>query len=399
MPKQVRCGTGYPGVFYIEGKEAGTGRTERIFYITYRKDGKLIEEKAGRQFKNRMTAAKANNKRSERVTGKELTNKEEREAKKKEKEEAGKERWTVGKLWETYKEDHPDLKGLVTDENRFENYVKPVFGDKEPCDIIALDIDRLRINLTKTKKRIHKKAKKPATILKPATVRNVLELLRRIINFGVKKNLCEKPSFKITLPVVDNLKTEDLTQEQLSALLKTIEASENIQAKNLMKVALFSGLRRGELFRLEWSDIDFQRGFIRLRSPKGGREQTVPLNDDVRKILESHPHSEKSQFVFQGLKGKMHDMKRAVNKIKADAGLPDSFRALHGLRHVYASTLASSGKVDLYTLQRLLTHKSPQMTQRYAHLSDEALRRASSVMGEIVASATMPKVAELKPME
>ena len=50
---------------------------------------------------------------------------------------------------------------------------------------------------------------------------------------------------------------------------------------------------------------------------------------------------------------------------------------LHGLRHVFASTLASSGKVDMYTLQKLLTHKSPIMTQRYAHLRDDALKRAS----------------------
>lgn len=59
------------------------------------------------------------------------------------------------------------------------------------------------------------------------------------------------------------------------------------------------------------------------------------------------------------------------------------FRPLHGLRHAYASFLASSGKVDLYTLQKLLTHSSPQMTQRYAHLADEALQRAAQVSDNI----------------
>ena len=47
--------------------------------------------------------------------------------------------------------------------------------------------------------------------------------------------------------------------------------------------------------------------------------------------------------------------------------------------------LASSGRVDLYTLQKLLTHKSPAMTQRYAHLRDEALRQASDLAGDIIA--------------
>ena len=73
-----------------------------------------------------------------------------------------------------------------------------------------------------------------------------------------------------------------------------------------------------------------------------------------------------------------------MNRIKKHAGLPKGFRPLHGLRHVYASMLASSGKVDLYTLQKLLTHKDPRMTQRYAHLRDEAIKRASDVAGTLI---------------
>jgi integrase len=49
--------------------------------------------------------------------------------------------------------------------------------------------------------------------------------------------------------------------------------------------------------------------------------------------------------------------------------------------------LASSGQVDMYTLQKLLTHKSPTMTQRYAHLRDEVLQSAANVAGKIVEQA------------
>ena len=59
MAKQERGSTDYPGVYYIMGKEVGTGRPERIYYIFYRKNGKQIEEKAGRAGKDAMTAAKA----------------------------------------------------------------------------------------------------------------------------------------------------------------------------------------------------------------------------------------------------------------------------------------------------------------------------------------------------
>lgn len=372
MPAQKRYKTKYPGVYYIKGKAMGSNKPERIYYIMYRKNGKQIHEKAGRQFQDDMTPARAAQTRTNKIQGG-LSNKERREAEKAHKE-AEDNKWTIDRLWVAYKKNKPNLKGIVTDENRFDNYIKPQFGDKEPKEIIPLDVDRLRLKLLKTKA--------------PGTVKNVLELLRRIVNFGTKKNLCEKLSFTIEMPKVTSLKTEDLTPEQLTRLLEVIENADNIQAANMMKIALYTGIRRGEMFKLKWDDIDFDRGFINLIDPKGGPDQKIPLNGAARELLQSHPRT-KSQFVFPGRGGrKRTDIKHQVNKIKEDAGLPKDFRALHGLRHVYASMLASSGEVDMYTLQKLLTHKSPLMTQRYAHLRDEALKKASNLAGSIIEQAS-----------
>jgi integrase len=182
---------------------------------------------------------------------------------------------------------------------------------------------------------------------------------------------------------VDNTKTEDLTTEQLQALLKTIDKDKHPIAGLMMKMALFTGMRRGEMFKLKWEDIKFERGFIHIRDPKGGPDQKIPLNDPARELLESMERT--SEFAFPGLRGGQRvNIGKQVAKIRDDAGLPSDFRPLHGLRHVYASMLASSGKVDLYTIQRLLTHKTPQMTQRYAHLRDEALKRAANLAGDII---------------
>ena len=83
----------------------------------------------------------------------------------------------------------------------------------------------------------------------------------------------------------------------------------------------------------------------------------------------------------------MRQISETSRKIRDAAELPQDFRPNHGLRHTFASHLASSGEVDLYTLQRLMTHKSPMMTQRYAHLRDEALKRGANIMSRIVAAA------------
>jgi integrase len=224
----------------------------------------------------------------------------------------------------------------------------------------------------------------------PATTRNILELLRRIINYGVKNNLCEGIKFTIEMPKLDNEKTEDLTPAQLASLLQAIENSSDIIAANMMKLALYTGMRRGEMFKLKWAHVDFDRGFISLVDPKGAKSQKIPLNDSARAIFNHLPRT--SDYVFPGKGGGQRvDVTKAVNKIRDAAGLPKTFRALHGLRHVYATMLASSGKVDLYTLQKLMTHKSPVMTQRYAHLRDSALRKASNLAGDIINDALTDK--------
>jgi len=364
MPKQTRFKTKYPGVYFIEGTGAN-GKPERIYYIVFRRNGKLIEEKAGRQFVDDMTPARAAGIRTLKAQGDQPTNEERREA-----EREVKERWTISRLWREYKAGTPGLKGIVTDENRFSVHLEPLFGDKEPGELVPLDVDRLRVKMLKTHK--------------PATVRNTLELLRRIVNFGVRKQLCPGLTFTIQMPEVHNERTEDLTPDELGRLLKALEEEPNTQAAHFMKMVLYTGMRRGELFKLKWTDIDFDRGFISIRDPKGGRDQTIPLSESARGILANHPRTD-SPFVFPGRKGAQRtDIHKTVNRIKKAAELPADFRALHGLRHVYASTLASSGQVDMYTLQKLLTHKSPTMTARYAHLRDESLRRASDLAGSII---------------
>jgi len=368
MAKQERIKTDYPGVYYVMGTAVATGKPERIFYIFYRKGGRQIEEKAGRQFQDNMTAAKASRIRAERIEGNALSNQGRREEQKAAKE-AEEGRWTIAKLWEAYKAGKPGLKGIVTDENRFKNFVQPSFGDKAPAEIIALDVDRLRVKLLKTHK--------------PGTVKNVLELLRRIINYGCKKNLCPGPGFVVELPRAQSLKTEDLAPEELAGLLKAIDEDDHPFAGPLMRLALFSGMRKSEMLKLRWEHIDFRNGVIDLPDAKSGQDEKIPLSDTAREVLESLPRN--SDFVFPGRAGGQRVyIQRYVNRIRDTAGLPKTFRALHGLRHVYASMLASSGRVDMYTLQKLLTHKSPQMTQRYAHLRDDAMKRAADVAGEIV---------------
>jgi integrase len=365
MPVMKRVKTGYPGVYYVVGEAIATNKRERIFYIRYRKDGRPIEEKAGRQFQNAMTSARAARIRAERIEGRSLSNKASREKRTSEKLN---QEWTVKGLWREYIETKPKTPNSIIDDQRFKNHIEPAFGDKRLEDLAPLDLDRLRIKLLKEKS--------------AQTVKNVMELLRRVSNFAKNKRLCRGIDFKIIMPKVSNQKTEFLTEEQLRRLLEAIKNDTNPYAGSLMLIALYTGMRKGEILRLEWRDIDFEHGFIHIRGPKGGQDQRIPLNDPAREVFEKLPRT--NELLFPGVPGPRTGIYHSLGKIKRSAGLPADFRPLHGLRHHFASALASSGRADMYVIQKLLTYKSPVMTQRYAHLRDEALKRASDLAGELV---------------
>jgi integrase len=373
MPAQKRYKTKYPGIYYILGTSVSSGNEEKIYYGTYRKNGKSVEEKIGRQFQDAMTPAQASRIRSQKIDGKLPTNRERQDLEKARKL-AEENKWTLDRLWTSYQESKGDYKTAATDKAFYEKHLKDSFGQKQYSEIIPLDIDRLKRQLEKKKN------------LKPQTVKHVLALLVRLSNYAENKQICDGLSFKIEFPKIDNEKTEDLNADELNRLLVAIEKDENIQAANMMKMVLYTGMRRSELFKLKWEDIDFDRGFIHIVDPKGKKSQKIPLNDLARGLLQNHERPfPDSPYVFPGRNGNQRvDVKHQVNRIKNNAGLPKDFRPLHGLRHAYASMLVSSGKVDLYTLQKLLTHKSPQMTQRYAHLRDEAMKNASKIVDEFL---------------
>lgn len=359
--------TKYPGVFYREADRIGGPGKERVYYIVFKRDGKVVEEKVGRQYADDMTPARAARIRAERIEGKRQSRKELREA-------AKEVRWTLDRLFGQYMSDKPDTKGYRTDRYRYAKFLGPILGRRKPQEISPMDIHRLRLTLSKS--------------LQPKTVKNVLELLSRIVNFGFKRALCPRLSFKVEMPKVHNLKTEDLSPEQLRRLLVAIEQDHDIQAANFMRLALATGMRRSELLRLKWTDLDFDKGFIHLRQTKSGRDHTIPMNSWAREILSSHPRTD-SLFVFPSPRtgGMRVEIRRSVNRIRQRAGLPPDFRPLHGLRHTFATLLASSGDVNIYLVQRLLTHTNPATTMRYAHLRDETLRRASEKAAEIINGA------------
>ena len=363
----------YAGVYF----RLDTNGKERTYYIVYRQGGreaKLIEEPVGKASCG-MTEAKAALIRADRIRGKEKSNTEKRKEII-ESQQVERDRWTLDRIWQAYQEAHPKHKSRQRDISRYNTHIGPHFGQHTPEEMLTADIDAFKSNSLKAGK-------------SEGTIQRVISQLRAIINFGVKRGLCQ-PLHPGRLTIesihVDGEKTEMLTEQQVTQLIEALDAESDQDAAALIRLAMVTGMRKGALLALRWEDCDFVRNIITLcgTSAKKGVTEHIPMNEAARTILLKISHTG-SPFVFPGKDGyQRKDYRRIARRVKKNAGLPDNFRPLHGLRHHFASFLASSGKVDLYTLQKLLTHSSPQMTQRYAHLADEAMKRAAGVADSIL---------------
>lgn len=150
----------------------------------------------------------------------------------------------------------------------------------------------------------------------------------------------------------------------------------------MVLLSLNTGMRRGELFDLKWSHVNFDRRIVTVsaETAKSRKTRHIPLNAEAYETLKSW----RSQCdlgnsrVFESEDGARFDnVNSSWKKLLTDAKIVD-FR-WHDMRHHFASRLAM-GAVDLNTIRELLGHSDYGMTLRYAHLAPEHRREAVEVL-------------------
>lgn len=363
----------WAGVYVYELEEFYNGTADLCFFINFRSGRRLIWEKIGK-ISEGYSAEVAAEIRATRVKavrhGEEVKTAKDIRREKAEKDKPFKE------IAEAYFEiKGPLLKGIVTDKNRYEKHLVPLCGKASVSEITPQLVEELRKSLGERK---------------PATLWNTLELLRRIVNFGYKTNRCPALSFQIEMPVKDNEVIEYLKPDEVQRFLATVRCWPVKDVANMLLLAFFTGMRRGEMFKLETQDLDFHMRLIRIRSPKGGKSISIGMSDVAAGVLhnqlawrgENFPESE---FIFPGKFGDQRKDCSAVDTIKKAAGLPAKFRPFHGLRHHFAVTLANSGQFTLDMIAEMLTHKNAEFTKKkYGQFLPESMTAAGNAAAKIL---------------
>ncbi len=211
----------------------------------------------------------------------------------------------------------------------------------------------------------------------PATVVRYLGALSHAFTIAIKDWgwTRENPVRFITKPKEPPGRIRFLSKDEHSRLLAACQASEDPSLYDIAILAVCTGMRQGEILKLEWDRVDLDGAVINLRpeDTKNLSPRSIPLVGQALEVLQARTH-EDSGLVFAkpGDPGQPAYIRKAWIKAVAQAGITD-FR-FHDLRHTAASNLAMSG-ATLLDIAEILGHKTLSMVKRYAHLSPGHTRR------------------------
>ncbi len=241
--------------------------------------------------------------------------------------------------------------------------------DRDMAQIAVLDLERVRRGRLQSG-------------LKPQTINRDWSALRALLHSARRAGLIAD------VPELRKLKENDAERIRwlgqrdpserdrfLTALVDTPEP-----ARTVVTIAYWTGMRRGEVFSLEWGDIDFERGQITVRpeTAKTGSSRHIPLHPTLAEHMGGLYRVNDLICPSPQTGAKMTTIKTAWSSLTTRANLID-FR-LHDVRHDFASRLVMNG-TDLYVVKDLLGHSTIQLTERYAHLAPERHKQALEGLG------------------
>ena len=279
------------------------------------------------------------------------------------------------------------------------NQIKRFMGDKQLSALKTVDIQKL-YNKVKTEGRVREHPTLGHT-LSDSVVRKVHMLLHQALDDAVREHLIpNNPTNGTTIPKCNYAEKQILCDSQLDTFLEAIKTEEYWH--DFFYTEIMTGLRRGEICGLKWSDLNMDTGKLRVqksvsvkkgggvnigetKTDKGVRSITLPQS--VADLLRTRQKTAISEWIFPNLLQPELPISPAAayRKLKAilkRAELP--MIRFHDLRHTFA-THAMQGGVDAKTLSGILGHTNASFTlDTYTHVTADMQQNASEVVSNMM---------------
>ena len=312
------------------------------------------------------------------------------------------ERYTVGQWLDTWMENYAKLQVRPSSHKIYqgfiENHIKPALGDIPLEKLTAMNLQRLYKHLLENGRVECTESRSKPKGLSVKTVRNINQMISSALNCAVEQRLVpSNPTKGCVLPKLERKEMKILPPESLGTFFEEARRSGVFE---LYYIDLATGLRRGELLGLKWSDVDLDKGIIHIRRQvlrQDGKVVEAPLKtkNSCRNIAIGAETIEvlkgmeqKDEYVFPSPDGGpmspdsvLHMLQRVLKR----AGL-ERIR-FHDLRHTF-SVLALQNGVDVKTLSSMLGHYSAGFTlDTYAHVTSSMQKQAANAVGSFLSGA------------
>lgn len=362
--------TNYTGVYSREHETRRfRGKPDICYDICYRMPGerKLVWEKVG-WLSEKITASAASNLRAERIKQSRIGKLPTEVAK-----------LSLDEVFERFKTDYLEVARKYPKDpiRMYVKWIRPVLGDKKLTEINPALVDTL---------------KKSILPLSPQSQKHILTLLGEVFNQARKWGLFEgdSPTKQIKLPQSDNRRMRFLTKDEARKLLDELH-KRSPELWQMSLLSLHTGMRAGEIFHLQWEHVNLIDRTITVMDGKGNQSRVCHMTDQVCSALKERANWQgqipgKLVFPKQGTENEVRyqtgsGFQNIVRAVGLNDGITDRRNKVvfHSLRHTFASWLVQEG-VPLYTVQKLMGHKTVLMTQRYAHLAPDQGRDAARIL-------------------
>jgi integrase len=316
---------------------------------------------------------------------------------------------TVGQLAEKYLAEGPAANpkkrasSWEADQRKLRRHIVPLLGHIDCRKLTRHEIADAQLAIIEGRTRADTKTKlRGRRIVRggEGAAKGAIMSLSACYSWALDRELVDaNPVFQVKKPKGRKLARflSQVEAERLFAVLDEMECSEGLETAfaDIVRLLLFTGARKGEIQNLEWSEVDFTHGMIALpreRSKTGERvitlgERSLTILTRRREVaLQAPLGSPDLKWVFpsQKLFGPLEGMQKAWQRVRRRADLIDV--RLHDLRHSFASFAAADG-ASLLQIGKALGHTQAQTTERYAHLTNEPVRRmVSSIEGRFIST-------------
>ena len=280
-----------------------------------------------------------------------------------------------------------------------ENQVKRFIGEKQLSSLTTAELQKFYIKI-KNEGRV-KPTREGSYELADSMVRKIHMMLHEALDTAVSERLIAKnPTIGTTIPKNNYPEKQVLGDEQLETFLEAIKHEE--YWCDFFYVEVMTGLRRGEICGLKWSDIDFDANKLRVQrsvsAKKGGGlnigetktntgTRIITMPPSVREVLQNRRQTAITEWVFPAFLNPEQPIhpEAAYRKLKVilkHAELP--LIRFHDLRHTFATHAMKSG-VDPKTLSGILGHTNASFTlDTYTHVTSDMQKNASAVVGNMM---------------